>query len=82
MNRFRHLLCVAAVGCAVLLLAVETALAQSASPAPAPADARSAQQTPPKLEPLPEADTGDDGHSIFNREGRQFNYAQVFRRRQ
>ena len=78
MNRFRHLLCVAAVGCAVLLLAVETALAQSASPAPAPADARSAQQTPPKLEPLPEADTELEPQvTITRREGETVEEARV-----
>ena len=78
MNRFRHLLCVAAVGCAALLLAVETALAQSASPAPAPADARAAQQMPPKLEPLPEADTELEPQvTITRREGETVEEARV-----
>lgn len=50
MNRFRHWLCVAAVGSAFLSLAAGNAFAQSA----APGAAGKAQQLPPKLEPLPE----------------------------
>jgi hypothetical protein len=79
MNRFRHLLCVTAIGCAALSLAIGVALAQSASPPAPAAGARNAQQPLPKLEPLPEgADTELEPQvTITRREGETVEEARV-----